>query len=630
MTSKKIQELENKILYHKELYYAGKAEISDEEYDQVEEELRYLDPENRVLQIVGTVKVSGEKVKHQTKMLSLAKTYKLDELLSWKGSEDILSMFKIDGTSCSLIYEKGILKLGKTRGNGEYGENITEKVRFIPSVPLKLKENIDMEVRGEIFCYQSKFIALSEDMIKEGLEKPNSLRNIVAGLLGRKEKVFLAKHLNFQAFEVFSEKEFAAEEEKLTFLKKQGFHIPHVRVHKDEKTIKETLEEAQDFMSEEEYLIDGVVFVFNNLELHDRLGATSHHPRYKMAYKFQGMSKETIINSISWQISRNGIATPVGEVEPVELSGAMISRVSLHNLGIVKQHQLKKGDRIEIVRSGEVIPKFLSVIKSSNEKFLIPKKCPSCSESLEIDDIRLVCKNPLCPAQIQEEILHFIRKIGIDDLSSKRLEEMINKGLVKGIPSLYRLKKEDLLELDKVKEKLASKIIKNIEKTKKINLVNFLTALGISGASQNKIEKIIDYGYRTLGDFEKLTSEKLIEIESFAQKSAEDFISSFKSKKAIIQELIDLGFKVEEVDFNHEGALKDKKFCITGTLSMKRSDIESLIKGNSGTVVSSVSKNTDYLVTNDTESSSSKFKKANSLKIPIINEKMLLDLIKKT
>lgn len=628
MNEERIRHLEAEIIKHKNLYYQGKPQIDDFTYDAMEEELRELDPSNQVLHLVGSEVFSGEKVPHQTKMLSLNKTYSIDELLSWKGSYDVLSTFKIDGTSCSLIYEKGKLVMAKTRGNGSFGENITSKILFLDKVPRVLKEPLDAEVRGELFCTEEEFIHLSQEMEKRGLEKPTSQRNIVAGLLGRKENIDLCAWLSFQAFGLIADHGmFELESQKLKKLQDLGFETPDYFINKTEKDIEERLDETKNFMSEGDYLLDGLVFTFNDLHLHEEFGETSHHPRYKMAFKFQGEAKTTTLNNITWQVSRNGFLTPVGEVEPVELSGAIVGRVTLHNYGMVKQHNLKKGDKIEIVRSGEVIPKFLSVVESSSNPIAIPEKCPSCGQEVFIEDIRLLCRNKLCPDKIKDEILNYIKKIGIDDLSSKRLEELIRAQLVVDIPSLYDLTEEKLMTMEKVKEKLASKIVGNIEASKKVDLPTFLSALGIAGGAKNKCEKIVDYGFDTIEKIKNLTIEQLMGIESFAEKSATEFLLSLSSKKELIDKLLEKGMKISKPQKAVDSKISGMKFCITGTLSMKRSDLQKMIKAHGGICVTSVTKNTDYLITNDEQSSSSKFKKALELNIPILNEKDFLKMV---
>lgn len=628
MTTLRIQELEKLILHHKQRYYQGQAEISDEKYDQLEEELKSLDPENPVLQEVGFRLIETlDKVEHQKKMLSLEKTYDDKDLQKWVSNHEVLSIFKIDGSSCSLIYENGHLVLAKTRGDGVYGENVTKKVIFIPDIPkfIPLKEKI--EVRGEVYCIEKNFFDLSTEMKELKLESPSSQRNIVAGLLGRKENIQLCRHLNFQAFDFISDKELNYEFEKLDLLKNLGFNSAEFVLHKRGEGIDERIKEAKAFMVEGEYLIDGLVFVFNELKLHKKLGETNHHPKYKIAFKFAGDTKEATILSIEWGVSRNGILTPVAIIDPIELSGALISRVTLHNFGLVQNFQLKNGDKIEVIRSGEVIPKFLGVIEKSNGKFEYPHNCPSCKSELKIDDIWLVCENEKCSAKIKQEILNYIDKAGIDDVSGKRLDEMITKGLIKSIPDLYRIKEEDFLLLEKVKEKLAKKMFDNIQKTKKQNLARFISAIGVEGVSVAKSEKIISHGYNTLEKFLEIKLEELMNIEGFAEKSSNTFLDSLKRKRSLVKELMSAGVVIEsEKKKITSTTLEGKKFCITGELSRPRSEIEELIKSNGG-LIAGVSKNLNYLVTNETESKSSKFIKAKEMAIPIISESELMKLI---
>ena len=622
----RIHTLEQEIIKNKALYYQGRPIISDAAYDKLEEELRALDSKNPTLLVVGSTTSVSDKVKHDKKMLSLEKTYIIEDLITWKGDEDILSTMKLDGISCSIIYEDGLLTLAKTRGDGTFGENITKKVMWISNVPKLISEKNKIEIRGELFCDEKSFYDLSNEMSSIGLEKPTSQRNIVAGLMGRKDNLELCRYIKFMAFDYISEKRLITEDQKFNILTELEFLIPEVEVHKTKESIQDVILKAREFMSEGDYQIDGVVFTLNKMSLHEEMGETSHHPRYKMAFKFQGESKNTILKEIIWSVSRNGILTPVGEVEPVELSGAMISRVTLHNYGMVAANNLKSGDVIEIIRSGEVIPKFLSVVTPSDNKFVIPDRCPSCDSKVEIIDIRLYCKNENCTGKNKEIILNFIQKIGIDDLSGKRLDELINAQLVKTIPDLYRLEAADLMKIDKVKDKLSNKLIESIQKSKNVDLITFLAALGISGGAFNKCEKVVRAGFDSITKIKDLSLEQLMKVESFADKSATDFLTSLREKIDMVDELVALGF-VFSVEETRETSVTGKKICITGALSEKRSVIEDMIREGGGIIVSSVSKNTDILVTNEVDPTSSKFKKALELKIKIITEAQLLSLL---
>jgi len=620
---KKIKELEESIKYHKALYYAGKPKISDFEYDKLEEELQSLSPNNPVLNLIGAEVTSENKIKHDSKMLSLGKTYREDELLKWAEGNDVICIYKVDGVSCSLIYEDGKLLFAKTRGDGQFGENITSKALWIKDIPSTIAVKDRVEIRGEMYCNEESFIKLSEEMISMNLDRPSSQRNIVAGLVGRKENISLCKHLSFAAFDVIG-LDVKEELEKYKFLKSNAFSALTISHPKTKKDYQGLIEEAKEFMSEGDFLIDGLVFVFNNIGLQNELGETAPHPRYKMAFKFQGETKQTKLLDITWQVSRNGYLTPVGEVEPVEISNAVVSRVTLHNYGIVKSNNLKKNDVIEIVRSGEVIPKFLQVLEPSSETFCVPTECPSCHQPVYAEEIRLVCKNTKCPAQIKEIILNFIQKIGIEALSSKRLDEILRQEMISGIEDLYKLEINDFLKLEKVKDKLAQKFYDEIQKSKNTNLIIFLSSLGISGGAINKCEKVVSSGYSTIEKIVNLSVEDLVAIEGFAEKSATEFIQSLNSKKDLIQNLLSLGFKFDEIEENDEnGPLKDLKVCITGSLSQKRSLVEEKIKKLGGSCVGSVSKNTSILLTNETEATSSKYKKAIELGIRIISEEDL-------
>ncbi len=624
--SKKTKELENLIIKHKELYYAGNAIITDEEYDLLEDELRKISPNSEVLNLVGSTKKIGKKIKHAKKMLSLQKTYIKEDLESWIEGKEAISTFKYDGSSCSLIYENGKLTIGKTRGNGSEGENITDKTLLITNIPKSISDKGNIEIRGEIICDEESFFSLTKEMVQLGLDKPQSQRNIVAGLLGRKENIELVKHLKFFAFEYLKDKrDFKTEIEKFKKLEKLGFDTPEVTIHKNGLD-SSALEAAQDFIENGNYLIDGLVFSYNDLLLHDNLGETAHHPRYKIAFKFQGEAKNTKIISIDWGVSRNGILTPVANVEPVELSGAMIGKVTLHNYGLVESFNLKSGDEIKIIRSGEVIPKFLEVIKSSKKQFQIPENCPSCEEKLKIQDIRLLCTNPFCPAQGKQRILHYLKVMGVEDLSDKRLDQMWEKNVVKDIKDIYKLTIDTLLTLDKTKDKLANKIIQNISGTKEADLVTFLASFGISGTGKNTNHKIVDAGYNTLEKILSISIENLKDVESFAEKSGTDFKQDLMVLSPLIKEI----GKIVKPKFNEvvkNNTLNGKSFCITGTLSMKRGDLQNMVKENGGKVASAVSKNLDYLITNDKASSSSKFKKAQELNIPIITEQDFFNLL---
>ena len=626
--SKHCQRLVKDILHHKAKYYQGYAEISDQKYDRLEAKLRDIDPDHPALQVVGTQRTDADKLPHDTRMLSLDKTYDLQELKKWMGDKSLVSTYKIDGSSCSIIYQKGKLVLAKTRGDGEFGENVTPKVRWIQDIPqqLTLKNG---EIRGEIYCDKQNFSKLSKEMAQLKMEKPTGRRNIVAGLLGRKKNLELCRYLKFFAFEIITnEMSFNTEREKIERLKQLGFQVPKEKLHENFDHIPELVKEMESFIAKGSYLVDGLVFSYNDLALRQELGSTAHHPRFKLAFKLQGELQETKIKKITWSVSRNGHLIPVAQVQSVRLSGAEISKVTLHNYGLVKKHKLKVGDTIRIVRSGEVIPKFIATVKSSEEKFMVPKKCPSCDKRVRISSVHLSCCHKECMGKNSKQILNFIQKIGIENLSSKRLDAMLDAGLIGNIADLYEISASDLLVLEKTQDKLANKIYLEIKKSKKTNLAIFMSALGISGGAYNKCQRIVDAGFNTIEKIRAMELEDLCQVELFAKKSANSFIASLNKKWPLVDELLALGFEFKAIKVK-QSVLTGRKLVITGTLTRKRDDIEKEIKLHGGTLSNAVSKTTDYLVTNDQGATSTKAKRAQQLKIEIISEDELKTMIKK-
>jgi DNA ligase (NAD+) len=644
----KIQELEKIILKHKILYDQGRPSISDQEYDLLESQLRQLSPDSSVLTLIGTTSsvAKSKKIPHGRKMLSLAKVYDRDDLKKWIDQKKVIGCYKIDGMSCSLIYEKGKLVLAKSRGDGEWGEDLTEKMMWIDSIPKTMDDDHSCEVRGEIFCEENDFHLLAQEMLDLHLTPPTSARNIVAGLMGRKEYLSLCRYLRFFAFDVGAESvdeqrsfyqkhHIKSEGDKYCFLQNHHFTIPpYVLLDSKDKdhelVLNQWMNQTQYFMETGSYGVDGIVWTYDDLSLHFQLGETSHHPRYRMAFKFAGVFKETTIVNIEWNISRQGILTPVAVVEPVELSGALVSRVTLHHFGLVKQLNLKVGDRIEIIRSGEVIPKLSRVIQSTEGIFLYPDHCPVCHQQVQIENIRLFCSNKDCAGKNLEGLIDFVQKLGIEDIGPRRLEEMVEKGLVRNIPDLFYVKEEDFYRLDKVKDKMAKKMFQRIQQAKEVDLAKLLGALGLQGGGQVTCEKILSAGYHTIDHFFHLTKENLEKLDGFAEKSAEAFIESWNRKKPLVKDLIAAGLIIRSFappNVQQNNLTNASSFCITGTLSRPRKEIEQLIKNAGGKIMSQVSSQTDYLVANQQENSS-KYKTALKLNISIVDEYQLEELLK--
>lgn len=617
------------LLAYKQSYYRGQPQVSDAAYDQLEEQLRKLAPDHPALRAVGSSPTGkGNKVAHNTPMLSLQKVYDQDQLAKWLEGHDAIGTVKIDGNSLSLVYEAGRLVLAKTRGDGRLGEDVTDKITWVNNIPKILPLPLAGEVRGELFCRTSSFAQLRDAMVERGLEEPTNPRNIVAGILGRKTHIDLAAFFEFNAFDLLLEAGSGAdyaplERQKLEQLESLGFALPYSAIITDEASCTRFLAEVKEQMTKGDIALDGAVFSYDDIAYQNQLGDTSHHPRYKMSFKWQGETKIAKIERIHWDTSRLGIVTPVAIIEPTELSGANITRVTLHNAEHIRQHNLKSGDVIEIVRSGEVIPKFLAVVTAKAGSAEWIDHCPSCGTALEFDGVRLKCPNSVsCPAQQSKEILNWIVATGIDDLSEKRLAALLKSGLVSSIADLYRLTHDDLLTLPLTKEKMATKIITNISGAKSLPLAVFLNGLGIAGMGQSSWEKL-SHHFDSLAALRDADAAHIIEVDGFADKTAEDIVGGLAAKSALIDQLLEVGVSIAAQPEAASGAAQvfaELKFVITGKLSEPRAAIEKKIKAHGGKIQSSVSSGTSVIVCNDKESSSSKAKKARQLEVPFWSE----------
>ncbi|MEY4630385.1 MAG: hypothetical protein RIQ81_505 [Pseudomonadota bacterium] len=637
----RVAELAHQIMHHKRAYYAGKPEISDAAYDALEDELRKIAPEHPVLQVVGDGSVAagpeaGRKVEHRTPMLSLDKTYELSELHRWAGTRPVMGTLKVDGNSLSVVYESGRMVLAKTRGNGRVGEDVTAKAAWIADIPHHLAGGISCEIRGELYCSEGNFIRLADEMVKLGLERPTSPRNIVAGLLGRKQHFDLARYFSFFAFDYMPDGEgaprFKTEVEKFKWLGKAGFSLPHPQKILTQEGVDRYLAYVKKLMEEDEIGLDGAVFSYDELALHEELGSTSHHPRYKLSFKWQGQTAVSVVKQITWATSRLGIVTPVAVIEPVFLSGASISNITLHNAAHVKAWNLKAGDRIEIVRSGEVIPKFLAVVEAGPGNYHWPEKCPECGARLVADDVRLKCPDATgCPAQQLGAILNWIKCAEIDDLNDKRLLPLMDAGLVKTMADLYRLKVEDFLVIPQTREKMAAKLHAHIQASRTLPLASFLNGLGVEGAGRTTWEKLLEH-FHGIDGILGASVEQIAAIEGFAEKSATQIVRGLAARREWIRDLQAAGVKPHAPEAYVPGAdapLAGLQFVITGALSRPRSEIEKAIKTAGGKLGSAVSGNTFAVVTEDPSSGSSKMKKALELGVKIWNERQLFEAIEK-
>lgn len=624
-----IEQLAQEITAHRRAYYAGNPRISDSEYDKLEADLRRLDPDHPLLQKVGSEVGSATKTAHAVPMLSLQKTYLEKELYTWRKQEQVVGALKIDGNGLSLVYDAGKLVMAKTRGDGLMGENVTAKINHMPVIPSAIGDTTALEIRGELYCSLPNFFRLASNMESCDLPRPTSPRNVIAGLLGRKKHHHLMRHISFMAYDLFYSDDatfFSHEMTKLEKLAILGFDLPAPRLLSSETEIKSYLEYVKNRMEENDIGIDGAVFSFNSLSYARELGNTSHHPRSRLAFKWQGETAVAKIVRINWHTSRFGIVTPVAEIDPVTLSKATIRRVTLHNFSYVKLYNLKRGDEIEIVRSGEVIPKFLAVVTASEGETEMPDKCPRCGGELEDDGVRLFCVDSSCPAQQLLAILNWIKCVDIRDLSEKRLASLMEQGLVKSIPDLYRLTVSDLLRMPLTQKKMAQKLVTAIATTRELTAEQFLSGLGIRGAGKASWRLLLREA-KTIAGILRLSVAEISAIQGFAEKSAQSIAHGLQARRQLISELSDdCGIKIRTESTSGD-TLAGQKFVISGALSQPRAYYRELIAKNGGTVTASVSSNTRAVISADPTATSSKVKQAHKLGIPLLNEKEFLALL---
>lgn len=623
--STEIAKLEESIRRHNRLYFEEQSpEISDYEFDRLVERLKKLAPNSVVLTEIPTdVKGQGVsvKVRHTQSMLSLDKCYTDEDLEDWakKLTGDIVATPKIDGCAVELRYDAaGKLVLGATRGDGVMGEDITPNVRMIADIPQQIFQG-PTEIRGEIYMR----LAIFKKRKEEGFSNP---RNLAAGAIKQKDPRKTKDYqLSFFGYDLLG-LGLKTEEEKFSLLKK--FKIPTVELQKVSRDhLRGPLEYFLGKRAQYDFETDGVVYKANLVSEQERLAFTAHHPRYAIAYKFQGDTGTTVLHQVEWSVSRTGTITPIGIVEPVELSGAMVSRVSLHNLGLMQKLGLHKGSKVLMVRSGGVIPKLESVIEAGKgEEFHSPQKCPSCGEPTEIRDDFLYCTNAQgCRRAKVGELEHFIKTIECDGFGDKLIEQLYDTGLVQDPADFFTLEPGDLLELERMGETLAAKLLKNIQEKKKLPLDVFLRALAIRELAKHS-SKILAREFKTLDDILKVSEEELSAIHTIGPVIAKEVVMGLKKRRGLVERLLKQ-VKIVGAGLPRPGAetapLHGKKFLFTGSLSIPRGDAEKKVEALGGEIASGVTQDLDYLVVGaDPGSKVDKAKKlqAKGAKVKILTE----------
>ena len=643
------------LIEHDEHYYAeAKPLISDREYDLLTKEVEAYEKkhpdliaDNSPTQRIGETLTAGfKRASHTEPMLSLSNTYSEEELTSFETRlEKLLKKkvsycceLKIDGTAISVRYEKGVFVRAATRGNGKIGDDVTQNIKTIKSIPLKLKGSSFpdvLEIRGEVFMHKKRFTALNEEREEEGLEPFANPRNAAAGTLKLLDpKEVSRRRLDVIFYGIAHGKEFFSSQfEAHHILNKWGIPTANEEYFAKCSSIKEVLVFAKKIEKKREalsYEIDGIVIKVDDINLHEKLGKTGKSPRYAVAYKFAAEQAETVIKEITIQVGRTGVLTPVAELLPTTVSGSTISRATLHNQDEIKRKDIRVGDSVTIEKGGDVIPKVVSVDFSKRKKdstpFSMPTHCPVCNTKVvhKKGEVAVRCPSKTCHGQSLRTLMFYASKpaLDINHLGSSIVKQLYNEGLVTSLPDLYKLSEKDLEGLEGFKEKSIKNLLSSIEESKKCTLSRFIMGLQIPYVGSETAD-LLARRVKDLKEIEKLSLDDLLEIEGVGEKVAESIIHFFQdtNNQKMIHELISLGVSPQKMSAERkETFFTDKSFVLTGGLEIfTRDEVKDLIRNKGGKISSSVSKNTDYVIVG--ESPGSKYDKAKKLGIPILSEK---------
>lgn len=639
-------DLINKASY--EYYVLDNPTITDQEYDDYYNELMSLEskypeikrvdsPTNRV---GGKVLEKFEKVNHKSPMLSFDDIFNEDEIVLF--DERIRKVIpnptytvepKMDGLSGSLIYEKGILVRGATRGDGVVGENITENVKTIKSIPLKLTKEIDIEVRGEIYMSKASFNKANAEKSRNGEALFANPRNAAAGSVRQLDsRIAASRNLDFMAYFIPNPEEYGlkTQSESLEFLKELGFVTNH-KLNSHAKSVKDIINHIDylgSIRKDLPYEIDGVVLKVDNLKDEEKLGFTARVPRWGIAYKFPAEEVLTTLKEIKFTVGRTGKITPNALFFPVHVAGSLISKATLHNEDYCIEKDVRVGDTISIRKAGDVIPEVVEVKKERRDKelpeFKMIENCPMCNTPLIKKDSNHYCPNEKCPARNIEKLVHFVERdaMYIEGFGDRIIEDFYNMGFIKDFSSFYKLDKYkyDLMNLEGFGEKSITNLLDSIEKSKANSLERLLYALGVRYVGA-KTAKILSKKFKTLDNIMNADYETLVNIPDIGEKIAQSIVDYFNNQDNIneIELLKELGLNTEYIDSSSSTNLEGKIFVLTGTLpSLTRDEAKKMIENSGGTVTSSVSKKTDYIVLG--ENPGSKYDKGKELEITMLNE----------
>jgi len=653
---KKIKKLREELNYHNYKYYVENSPvISDYEYDQLLKKLEKLESEYPDLispdsptQRVGEKPVDEfETVEHKVPMLSLDNTYTFEELHDFDervkknaGEVEYVVDPKIDGAGVALLYKNGRFERGATRGDGIRGDDITQNLKTIYSIPLKLRDDTfkNIEVRGEVYMPIDGFKKYNKGREKKGEPVFANPRNAAAGSLRQLDpKIVADRPLDiFIHYLSDSDKNFETHKQAMDALKKAGFRInPLIKKVKDiDEAIKycNELEKKRDSLN---YEIDGTVIKVNSFEKQKKLGATTKNPRWAISYKFAAKQSTTKIEDIDIQVGRTGAITPVAILEPVQVGGVTVSRATLHNFDELKRKDIRIGDHVLVERSGDVIPQVVKSIKEKRtgkeKQKRIPKKCPICKTEVvrPEGEVAVRCPNKQCPARLKWRLIYYSSRdaMDIDHLGESTIDKLLDEQLIDDIADLYTLKKDDILKLEGFKEKSAENLLDSIEKSKNQSLSRLIYGLGIRHVGKYA-SQLLASKYNSIEELSKANEEELKNIDGLGDKSAESIATFFATNenKNLIDRLEKNGVKTKKEKTKEKLPLEGKTFVFTGGLiKYSRSDASEIIQKKGGIVKSSIAKDIDYVVVG--KDPGSKYDKAKKLELNIINEEELQKLM---
>lgn len=635
-----MQELIKKLnVYAYNYYVLDKPTVSDVEYDRLYDKLQALEKQTGViLPSSPSIRVGGETLKGFNKFEHIVPLFSLDKCNSFEELEKFISdiksnykdaefsvEYKFDGLSIVVEYENGMLKKAGTRGNGKVGEDVTEQVKTIKSVPLEIPFKDRLIVQGEGLITLSNLAKYN----KTAAEPLKNARNAVAGAIRNlNPKITASRNLDLFVYSInyIENKQFKTQEECMEFLRQNGFKTSNFfHISNDISKIEEIITEVDKIKTKIDILIDGIVIKTNQIKYRDDIGYTTKFPKWAIAYKFEAQEISTILKDVIWQVGRTGKITPIGELEPVELAGATIKRATLNNASDIERKKVKINSRVFVRRSNEVIPEILGVAEDfeNSKEIEIPSFCPCCNSPLIEKGANLFCQNPNCSDKIVDKLSHFASRdaMNIEGFSEKTAKQLFDALNVKNLSDLYKLDLQDLSILEGFKDKKAQNLINAIEKSKNIKLNNFIFALGIPNVGK-KTALDVSNKFKTLENLKNATLEEIVNIRDVGEIVGASIYEYFKNSENLneIENLFNLGVNIEENRAEVKNSIfTGKTVVLTGSLAeFSRHEATEILQKMGASVSSSVSKNTDYVIVG--ENAGSKLDKAKELNIKLLTE----------